>query len=71
MGGRLVVTVRKAVVTWCRLHAAVRLPERAAVMAKKMGVPVQLVLIRDQRRRCRQAVFVRRRLVSREDGLNE
>jgi len=59
MGGRLVVTVpvgsaaavRKAVVTWYRLHAAVRLPERDAIMAKKMGVPVLLVLIRDQRHR--------------------
>lgn len=59
MGGRLVVTVpvgsaaavRKAVVTWYRPHAAVRLPELAAIMAKKMGVPVLLVLIRDPRRR--------------------
>jgi len=58
-GGRLVVTVpvgsaaavRKAVVTWYRHHAAERLPERAAIWAKKMGVPVPVVLIRDQRRR--------------------
>ena len=58
-GGRLVVAapvgsaaaVRKAVVAWYRHHAAERLPERAAIWAKKMGVPVPLVLIRDQRRR--------------------
>ena len=58
-GGRLVVTVpvgsaaavRKAVVTWYRHHAAERLPERAEICAKKMGVPVPVVLIRDQRRR--------------------
>ena len=43
--------VRKAVVAWYRHHAAPRLPERAAIWAKKMGVPVPLVLIRDQRRR--------------------
>jgi hypothetical protein len=43
--------VRKAVVTWYRHHAAERLPERAAIWAKKMGVPVPVVLIRDQRRR--------------------
>ena len=59
MGGRLVVTVpvssaaavRKAVVAWYRRHAAERLPERAATWAKKMGMPVPVVLIRDQRRR--------------------
>jgi hypothetical protein len=58
-GGWLVVTVpvgsaaavRKAGVTWYRLHAAMRLPVRTAIMAKKMGVPALLVLIRDQRRR--------------------
>ena len=55
-GGWLVVTVpggsaaavRKAVVTWHRHHAAMRLTERAAIMAKKMGVPTSLLLIRDQ-----------------------
>ena len=59
VGGRLVVTVpegsaaavRQAVLTWYRHHAAERLPERAAIWAKKMGVPVPVVLIRDQRRR--------------------
>jgi len=30
--------VRKAVVTWHRHHAAMRLPERDAIMSKKMGV---------------------------------
>jgi predicted metal-dependent hydrolase len=58
-GGRLVVTVpvgsaaavRKAVAAWYRHHAAERLPERAAIWAEKMGVPVPVVLIRDQRRR--------------------
>jgi hypothetical protein len=58
-GGRLVVAapvssaaaVRRAVVTWYRHHAAERLLERAAIWAKKMGVPLPLVLIRDQRRR--------------------
>jgi predicted metal-dependent hydrolase len=58
-GGWLVVTVpvggaaavRKAVVTWYRHHAAERLPERAAIWAKKMGVAAPVVLIRDQRRR--------------------
>ena len=30
--------VRKAVVAWHRHHAAMRLPERAAIMAKKIGV---------------------------------
>jgi predicted metal-dependent hydrolase len=59
MGGRLVVTepvgsaaaVRKAVLTWYRHHAAERLPERAAIVAKKMGVPTPLVPIRDPRLR--------------------
>ena len=59
MGGRLVVTVpvgsaaavRKAVVAWHRHHAAMRLPERAAIWVEKMAMPVPLVLIRDQRRR--------------------
>ena len=58
-GGRLAVTVpvgsaaavRKAVVAWYRHHAAERLPERAAIWAKKLGVAVPVVLIRDQRRR--------------------
>jgi predicted metal-dependent hydrolase len=58
-GGPLVVAapvgsaaaVRKAVVTWYRHHAAERLPERAAIWARKMGVTVPVVLIRDQRRR--------------------
>jgi hypothetical protein len=49
VGGAAVV--RKAVVTWCLRHAAMRLPERAAIRVKKMGVPVPVVLIRDQRRR--------------------
>lgn len=58
-GGRLLVSVpaasaaavKKAVVTWYRRHAAERLPERAALLAKKMGIAVPRVLIRDQRRR--------------------
>jgi predicted metal-dependent hydrolase len=49
-GGRLVVAapvssaaaVRRAVVTWYRHHAAERLPERAAIWAKKIGVPLPL-----------------------------
>jgi hypothetical protein len=59
MGGRLGVAVpvggaaavREAVVARYRHHVAMRLPEQAAIWAKKMGVPLPVVLIRDQRRR--------------------
>ena len=58
-GGRLAVAVpvpspaavQEAVLAWYRRHAAERLPERAAIWAKKMGVPAPLVLICDRRRR--------------------
>jgi hypothetical protein len=44
-------SVGKALVGWYRQHAAGRLPERVAEWARKVGVPVPQVLVRDQRKR--------------------
>jgi len=43
--------VRRALVTWYRQHAQERLPEIAAVWARKLHVEVGAVLMREQRRR--------------------
>jgi hypothetical protein len=42
---------QKAVLAWYRRHAAELLPERAVIWAKKMGVLVPLVMVRDRWRR--------------------
>jgi hypothetical protein len=43
--------VREALVQWYRQHAEERLPEHVETWAKRVGVPVPTVLVRDQRRR--------------------
>jgi predicted metal-dependent hydrolase len=55
-------SVHDALVRWYRRHAEERLPERVAIWAKKLGIPMPSVLVRDQRRRwgsCNQAGEVR------------
>jgi hypothetical protein len=43
--------VRKAVVAWYRQHAKERLPERVALWADKLGVPVPALRLSEQRQR--------------------
>jgi len=43
--------VRRALVRWYRHHAADRLPELALLWAKKLGVTITAVALREQRRR--------------------
>ena len=50
-GGDRAREVRARLVRWYRAHAAVRLAERFAAWAKKLGVHEPTLLVRDQRRR--------------------
>lgn len=43
--------VQEVLVSWYRLHAAERLPERVTVWSKKLGITAPTVLIRDQTKR--------------------
>jgi predicted metal-dependent hydrolase len=43
--------VQKALVAWYKTHAARRLPERAAMWSKKLGIPLPPVIIREPRKR--------------------
>jgi predicted metal-dependent hydrolase len=54
--------VRGALVSWFRLHAEDRLPERVDVWAKKLGIQTPTVLVCEQRRRwgsCNKAGEIR------------
>lgn len=56
------VLVRDALVGWYRRRAEDRLPERVEIWSKKLGIPMPVVLVRDQQRRwgsCNQAGEVR------------
>jgi predicted metal-dependent hydrolase len=50
-GPERAVAVQQALVTWYRLHAAERLPERVTVWSEKLGIAAPTVLIREQTRR--------------------
>lgn len=50
-GSERAETVRAALIGWYRARAAVRLPERVALWAPKIGVEVPRVLVRDQQKR--------------------
>ncbi len=54
--------VRAALVRWYRAHAQARLPARVEVWARKVGIQLPTLLVRDQRRRwgsCNRAGEVR------------
>jgi predicted metal-dependent hydrolase len=50
-GPERAAAVQQALVTWYRLHAAERLPERVAVWSVKLGIKPPTVLIREQTKR--------------------
>jgi predicted metal-dependent hydrolase len=50
-GPERAAAVQQALVGWYRLHAAERLPERVAVWSLKLGIPMPMVLIREQTKR--------------------